>query len=545
MSPGPRVNDPREPIAERRHRLGLRLSSVAQQLAVLAAVPLAPFLAVIAYSFYGDLTALTRNPAGQSLAPALERLLVDMVLLGAVLAVTLWLAVTISRSIRYPLLRLRAGTARLARGELGFRVAAGGLRELAALAEDFNHMAERITEANARLKSSRESFRSLFERGPLPCALSSVRSGGFLAVNDSWLALFGHAREQTLGRAASELSLWADPGQNEGLSRLLRERPTVRNFEARLRRADGGVLDTLLSVEIMALEGEPVWLWMVTDITARKRYELAVSRLNRELENRVARRTAELSQANRELEAFSYTIAHDLRAPLRAIDGYSRLLARDCGSQADLQEGAAHGTDRGRRHLERIHVNVMHMAEMIEHLLAFAHVGRGAMKHSRVDLQRIMGELAQECQPEGARVDIRVGSLPEVSGDASLLRQVFQNLLANAVKFSSRADSPLVEVSGWEEDGWVVCQVRDNGVGFDMDYAGKLFGVFQRLHRADEFQGTGVGLAIVHRIVTRHGGAVRAHGEPGRGATFTVKLPAESPPECEDCPNPAMDAAHA
>jgi len=236
------------------------------------------------------------------------------------------------------------------------------------------------------------------------------------------------------------------------------------------------------------------------------------------LEQRVAERTVQLQAVNKELEAFSYSVSHDLRAPLRHIAGFAEML--DAGS-----EGL---NDAGRRCVQKISQAAGRMGQLIDDLLVFSRMGRSEMQAVSVNLSNLLEEVLVEVQPDvkGRPIDWKIGPLPRVSGDRAMLRLVFANLVANAVKYTGKTARPRIEIGVVEEsDREVVIFVRDNGVGFDMTYASKLFGVFQRLHRADEFEGTGIGLANVQRIVNRHGGRTWAEGELGRGAAFYFSLP--------------------
>jgi signal transduction histidine kinase len=254
---------------------------------------------------------------------------------------------------------------------------------------------------------------------------------------------------------------------------------------------------------------------MAANVAAsRSQYEELVH----QLEERVKTRTADLETANRELEAFSYSVSHDLRAPLRAISGFVQILLED--AKPDLSEEA-------QAHLTVIHRNAKRMGELIDDLLSFSRVGRQALSTKPVDIAALASRVAADvmsAEPE-RHLTIHVGRLPVIDGDEGLLRQVLENLLQNAAKFTRRQAEARIEVGTVDVEGTPALFVADNGAGFDMQYADKLFGVFQRLHRAEDFEGTGVGLAIVHRIITRHGGRVWATGAVEEGATFYFTLP--------------------
>jgi light-regulated signal transduction histidine kinase (bacteriophytochrome) len=254
-------------------------------------------------------------------------------------------------------------------------------------------------------------------------------------------------------------------------------------------------------------------------VTQRKREQEELRRTNETLEQRVLARTAELDSTNKELEAFSYSVAHDLRAPLRHMDGFIRLLKKH--SWASLDE-------RNQRYLGIISDSARQMGLLIDDLLAFSRVGRAELQLLPVSLQQLVQEAMQELREEtqGRNIAWKISQLPEVMADRSMMRLVMINLLANAVKFTGKRERAEIEVgaSANEADGIVVF-VRDNGVGFDMEYADKLFGVFQRLHPAEEYEGTGIGLANVQRIIHRHKGRTWARGEVDQGATFYFSLP--------------------
>ena len=250
------------------------------------------------------------------------------------------------------------------------------------------------------------------------------------------------------------------------------------------------------------------------EILARNQLEDANQELTRQLQLNIEK----LEASNKELESFSYSVSHDLRAPLRAVDGFARMLEEDAADQLD---------EEGLRKLQVIRNNIRNMGRLIDELLEFSRLSRKELNYGHLN----MSAMAKACFDDAASAvtspaTLRLGDLPAAEGDTTLIKQVWFNLLANALKFSARREQILIDVSAESVDGILTYTVRDNGAGFDMRYYNKLFGVFQRLHRVSEFEGTGVGLAIVHRIVTRHGGRVWAEGAVGEGAAFHFTLPA-------------------
>jgi signal transduction histidine kinase len=250
----------------------------------------------------------------------------------------------------------------------------------------------------------------------------------------------------------------------------------------------------------------------------RQRAEKALQRARDELEIRVEERTSELRSANKELEAFSYSVSHDLRAPLRAIDGFSQILLEDHREKLNKE---------GRRVLDIIRDNTGRMGELISDLLTFSRLGRKEIIKTKINMENLARAIFEELRsatPQG-KFKTMINALPSAFGDESLIREVLTNLISNAIKFSKNEKSPVIEVGGKLENNENIYYVKDNGAGFDMKYSDKLFGVFQRLHSQQEFKGTGVGLAIVRRIIERHGGRVEAEGKVGKGATFYFTLP--------------------
>jgi signal transduction histidine kinase len=269
---------------------------------------------------------------------------------------------------------------------------------------------------------------------------------------------------------------------------------------------------------VSEVDASPMILLAIEDVTEKRLAEGALGRLNDELEARVRQRTTQLEAANAEMEAFCYSVSHDLRAPLRAIDGFARELLQDYADRVD---------ETGRHYLQRVRANSQRMAQLLDDLLQLSRLSRSEMAVGLVDVTALAHEVAAELRQRepDRRVDLRVEPGLTARGDARLLRVALENLLGNAWKFTSKKAEATVEVGRRQDDSGLAFYVRDDGAGFDPQYASKLFGAFQRLHHEREFPGTGIGLAIVQRVVHRHGGRVWAEGAVGMGATFSFTLP--------------------
>ena len=368
----------------------------------------------------------------------------------------------------------------------------------------------------AALAESAERYRKLVELSQEGVVIHD--HGSIVYANPCLNSMLRVPQSETLvGRDIADFFSPEDvPHFRQRQSLLRASGDSVPFVERRLRCWDGEWVEAEVAGSLVEHAGRPVFQTQIRDISARKWTEQEILRLNASLEQRVASRTAELSAANHELESFSYTVAHDLRAPLRAVDGYAQMLRIDAGDE--LSESAL-------RDVNAISASARKMAQLIDGLLDFARLGRGGLGHQRIETGALVAAVVRDAVPDG-RVQINAGALPDVWGDAAMLRQVWINLIGNAVKFSAGKPAPVIHINCRRERDELIFSVRDNGAGFDPRYAGKLFGVFQRLHSAQEFEGTGVGLAIVKRIIERHGGRIWAEGESGQGATFYYALPA-------------------
>ena len=369
----------------------------------------------------------------------------------------------------------------------------------------------------ARLRESEATYRSLFDNmlnGFAYCRMLFTDGKPddfvYLSVNEAFGALTG--LHNVVGKRVSEVI----PGIRESDPTLIETYGRVamtgkpERFEAHL-----SALEMWFSVSVYSPRPEH-FVAVFDVVTERKQQEQQIVELNRTLEARVQRRTEDLERANRELEAFSYSISHDLRAPLRAINGFSQLLI-----ESEREKLAAESLHM----LKRVAHNASRMGELIDDILDYSRSGRADMKSTNVDMAALARAIVEQLHDNYPATQFHCGDLPTVRGDATMLRQILLNLLENGGKFSAQRADAHVDVACATTGGEHVFSVRDNGAGFDMRYADKLFGMFQRMHSEAQFAGTGVGLAIVKRLVERHGGRVWAEAEPGRGAVFYFALP--------------------
>lgn len=392
--------------------------------------------------------------------------------------------------------------------------------------DGFSRMQSNLASSMYALRESEARFRVLFEQAAVGVAQIQLDTGKFIRINQKYCDIVGYSQDEMQQLDFMRIT-HADDLEDDLAQVAALRAGTIREYstEKRYRRKDGSLVWVNLTASAMWQPGEqPLNLIAVAqDITARKQAEAEIQQLNAELELRVADRTAQLEAVNHELEAFSYSVSHDLRTPLRSIDGFSQALAEDYGERLDTV---------GHDYLSRVRRAAQRMGLLIDDLLRLARVTRAEMMHVRVDLSTLADEVTEYlCKHKGysaAALAIEAGLV--CHGDPALLRVVLENLLDNAWKYSSKIPQPKIMLGCMAQGDRVVYFVRDNGAGFDMNYVNKLFGAFQRLHRDEDFSGTGVGLATVKRIVHRHGGEVWAEGRPGEGAVFYFTLQGPAAP---------------
>jgi PAS domain S-box-containing protein len=354
---------------------------------------------------------------------------------------------------------------------------------------------------------SRSAFLQLFDVSPICMSMTTTKLDNrvFVRVNRKFLEIFGFKEEEVIGRTSAQLGI-LDIEESARVGRLIREKGGLKNDYVKCLTKDGTVVHTISSIEAMLVDGAPVLVSFFVDIS-----EVMEQRAQ------IERNALQLESANKELETFSYTVSHDLRNPLGGIEGCAKLLEQYYG----------HGFDEdGKKLLTLIRKGTEQMRKLINDLLDFARLGRMSLKKSNIDMNdMILDILAEIKKATNHKADVNVRVTHDVHADPSLMRQVMVNLISNAIKFSSKKEQPQVDITSSAEKGMILFTVADNGAGFDMAHVGKLFGAFQRLHGRSEFEGTGVGLATVERIVKHHGGSVAAEGEVGKGAKFYVRVP--------------------
>lgn len=446
------------------------------------------------------------------------------------LAILLAAFIAMRKQIVRPLRRLADASIRFAGGDYGIRTEYRCQDEIGQVSEAFDYMAQQTQEhigviaaELAEINQKQEDLGKLSQavvNSPASVLITDA-DARIQYVNPAFVEITGYSYDEAVGQKPNILKSGATPAETyQDLWHTIRSGAVWRG-ELMNRRKNGEFFweNTLIS-SVRNQQGEITHFVAVKeDVTARKLAEEELLALNSSLERRVAERTRSLMEAYKEQESFSYAVSHDLRSPLRAINGFAHAMAEDCEGCTNTQS---------LDHMQRIQNASIRMSQIIDDLLSLGEVGRTKLVARRTNLsdmvQSVLEDLAAQ-EPE-RKVGIEVVKDITVNGDPRLLRIVLENLLGNAWKFTAgREDAQIAFGCIEEEDGRRAIFVRDNGAGFNMDHAGKLFKLFQRLHGPKEFNGTGIGLATVHRIVTKHGGRVWAHAEPGRGATFFLDLP--------------------
>jgi PAS domain S-box-containing protein len=434
---------------------------------------------------------------------------------------------SLQRGISYPILQL-AVTARAFSDRKDYTVRAPKLAggEIGILTDAFNNMLEQIHTQNQALSESGERIRAV-----LNSAMSAVividESGRITDWNGRAEIIFGWSRQEVLGKELTDTIIPVSyrSMHQEGLKRYLKTGvgPVLdRVIEITAIRRNGEEFPVDLSVSALRSGNKTAFCGFITDITERKKAEEEIRQFNQHLEQMVKDRTTELEMANKELEAFSYSVSHDLRAPLRSIHGYMNIFSEDYAANMDAE---------AQRLMGIILNNAKRMGQLIDELLAFSKLGRQELVKTNISMHDMAMNVWEDLRRnEGSRdVQLILHPLADAYADNGTIKQVWINLLANALKYSKHRDKAIVEVGSEENDSVKTYYVRDNGAGFDMQFYDKLFGVFQRLHSNKEFEGTGVGLAIVQRIVLKHGGKIWAESKPNEGAIFYFTLPAHIP----------------
>ncbi|HYD83838.1 MAG TPA: ATP-binding protein [Opitutus sp.] len=448
--------------------------------------------------------------------------LIAMIVMGGSLLGAFVLSQKLQHQISRPVLAL-ADTARAVsdRRDFSVRAVRQGDDELGVLTDAFNDMLTQIHEQDRALRESEARLRAV-----LNSAVSAVVVTDHLGRIIDWNAcaerMFGRTRGEALGLDLGEVLEPVADGAVAGMKRFMTKADseiTTWPIEMNGHRRDGEIFPIEVAINPVVSGGVVTFCAFASDITERKKSEIEIQTLNQQLERRVAERTEQLQSANKELEAFSYSVSHDLRAPLRHIDGFANMLTTHVGDALD---------EKSRRYLTVIMDSAKRMGRLIDDLLSFSRHGRAELRHVPVKLGELVSEVRRQMLDDvgGRNITWKIEELPEVEGDIAMLHQVFANLLGNAVKYTRQRSEAVIEVgSRTNEEGELVVFVRDNGAGFNPKYVDRLFGVFQRLHSESEFEGTGVGLANVQRIIHRHGGRVWAEGQVNEGATFYFTLP--------------------
>lgn len=482
--------------------------------------------------YAADMSLIVELTYNRSLiSAALDRMVLSRIAIAffALLASS-FIAILVSRRLTRPIQEMVTDADRIAKGDLNHTVRGGVGKEFDVLGESINSMIDKLKETirmqqetESGLRSSEERYHEISDLISDYAYAIEVREDGSYRLEwatGAFLQIFGYTAEELLGKDAGYGIVHPDDKDAvaEFLGHMNSNQPYSREFRITAKNGE---------TRWVSQRNQPRWdrekdrlagyYVAGQDVTGRKKVEEEIRSLNEELEARVSERTAQLLAINRELESFSYMVSHDLQAPLRAIDGFSHILSEEFGKELPPD---------AQRYLRLVGDNAVQMHRLIEDLLNFSRTTRQSLSIERISPGTIVRECIERLRPlwTGREVEFSIGELPDCDADPALLRQVYMNLLSNALKFTRTREHALIGIDSYIDRGTVVYYVKDNGVGFDMKYAERMFGVFQRFHSSREYEGTGLGLAIVQRVVHRHGGRVWAKGEAGAGATFFFTL---------------------
>ena len=368
------------------------------------------------------------------------------------------------------------------------------------------------------LEESEEIFKIAFRSNPSIVGISALENGSYIEVNEQFLKTLGWKREEVIGYTSKDLHIFKDYTQRSSLLKQINEKGCIRNFEMDLQTKLGSTLSVEFNADLIVYQNQLCLLAQVSDISDRKMAETALKRINEDLESRVRKRTKDLEDSIHELEAFSYSISHDFKAPLRAIHGFSQIC---------VEEGQGTLSETCKNYLNRIKESSLYMNQLIDDLQSLYQVKNTIVKHEPIDISGMVLEIIETLKSKNPEreVEVIVEDNVWIQADKNLMRNVMVNLLDNAWKFTAPHRFGTIEFGTTNQSGEKVYFVSDNGVGFNMEFASKLFGTFQKLHGSFEYPGTGIGLAIIQRIIHLHKGKVWAQSDIEKGATFFFTIP--------------------